>query len=189
MENIVLIGYGGHAKSVADAIERQQKFEIIGYTDLVEHTSKYRYLGTDAKLNELFKSGVKNVALGIGYMGKGDIREQIYGRVKRIGYNLPVIIDPSAIVADSAVIGEGVFIGKGAIVNAEAIVEKMAIINTNALVEHECHVGEFAHVAVGAVLCGQVDVGNAAFIGASSTIIQCRKVSSNTVVPAGATVR
>jgi len=34
MENIILAGYGGHARSVADCIERQGKFNIIGYTDL-----------------------------------------------------------------------------------------------------------------------------------------------------------
>ncbi len=63
----------------------------------------------------------------------------------------------------------------------------MAIINTISLIEHECVVGDFSHVAVAAVLCGQV--GEAAFIGANSTIIQCRKIEPGKIVPAGVTIR
>ena len=74
-------------------------------------------------------------------------------------------------------------------INAEAMVGKMAIINTMALVEHECVVEDFAHVAVAAVLCGQVHVGKAAFIGANATVIQGRKIESGQIVPAGATIR
>ena len=86
-------------------------------------------------------------------------------------------------------IGEGSFIGKGAVLNAEARIGKMAIINSKALIEHECVVGDFAHVAVAAVLCGQVEVGQAAFIGANATVIQCLKIIDNEIVPAGMTIR
>lgn len=189
MEDILLIGYGGHAKSVVDCIERQKKYKIIGYTDMEEHVSKYRYLGTDKVLKDYYDQGVKNVVVGIGYMGKGNLRTKLYENLKAIGFFFPIIVDPSAVISSTAQIGEGSFIGKGAIVNAEAKVGKMAIINTKALVEHECVVGDFVHVAVGAVLCGQVEVGKASFIGANATIIQCMQVPSNVIVPAGEILR
>ena len=189
MEDIVLVGFGGHAKSVADCLEREEKYHIVGYTDMQAATSQYAYLGTDDKLQAIFDRGVKNAVIGIGYMGRGAIRQQLYSKLKEIGFELPVIVDPSAIVSATALSGEGTFVGKGAIVNAEAKIGKMTIINTKALVEHECVVGDFAHVAVGAVLCGQVEIGEGAFIGANATVIQCRKVEPNTVIPAGATIR
>lgn len=189
MEDIILIGYGGHAKSVADAVERQGKYAIRGYTDVEEHLSKYQYLGTDAELKQFYDSGIKNVVIAIGYMGKGCLREKLYEQVKTIGFNLPVIKDPASIVSDSAVIGEGTFIGKGAVINAEASVGKMAIINTLALVEHECKVADFAHVAVAAVLCGNVTVGKAAFVGANATVIQGKIIKAGQIVPAGETIR
>lgn len=184
-----MVGFGGHAKSVADCIERQRKYKIVGYTDLEMHTSKYTYLGTDAVLRSCYDRGIGNAAVGLGYMGKGAVRTELYERLKAIGYNMPIIMDPSAIISETAQIGEGSFIGKSAVVNAEAIIGKMAIINTKALIEHECVVGDFTHVAVGAVLCGQVEVGKEVFIGANATIIQNMHVPSNTVIPAGETVR
>ena len=41
MEDIIIVGYGGHAKSVADVIERQKQYKIAGYTDVDNHYSKY----------------------------------------------------------------------------------------------------------------------------------------------------
>lgn len=189
MEDIVLIGYGGHAKSVADCIERSQEYKIIGYTDLKPSVSKYVYLGTDEELESLYKKGIHNAAIGIGYLGKGDLREKLFEKLKKIGYILPVILDTSSIVSDTASIGEGTFIGKAAIINAEAQIGKAAIINTKALIEHECVVEDFAHVAVAAILCGQVKVGRAAFVGANATIIQGGTVFPKQIVPAGVTIR
>lgn len=31
MEKIIILGMGGHAESLADVLERQQKYEIAGY--------------------------------------------------------------------------------------------------------------------------------------------------------------
>ena len=189
MKDIVIDGFGGHAKSVADCIERQGKYHIVGYTDVEDKHTRYAYLGTDEELSHLFAVGIKHAVVGTGYMGKSSIREKIYEDLKTIGFSLPVIVDPSAIISETAEVQEGTFIGKGVIINAEANVGKMVIINTKALVEHECVIGDFAHVAVGAVLCGQVDIGKAVFIGANTTIIQCKKVDSGRLIPAGMILR
>lgn len=189
MEDIVLVGFGGHAKSVADCLIRQNKYNIIGYTDTKEKHSKYKYLGNDAILSDLYSSGVKNAVICVGFLGKGDVRERLYTELKKIGFELPLIIDPSAIISTDAVIGEGTFVGKNAVINAEAQVGCCCIINTAAIIEHECKVSDFTHVAVNSVLCGQVEVGMSCLIGANSTIIQCVTIPNNTIIPAGDVVR
>lgn len=189
MENIILVGFGGHGKSVADCIQRLRRFRIIGYTDLEQHNSQYQYLGTDDVLPEYFCKGVRNAAIGIGFMGRDNTRSRLYEELKRIGYSLPAIVDPSAIISETAQIGEGAFIGKGAVLNADARVGRMAIVNTKALIEHECIVGDYSHIAVAAVLCGQAQIGNSAFVGANATVIQDMHVPSGTFIPAGDVVR
>lgn len=189
MEDIVLVGFGGHGKSVADCIERQGKFHILGYTDLQQYSDcRYAYLGTDEVLSELYRSGVYSAAVCIGFLGKGAVREIIYDKLKSIGYVLPTIIDPSAIVSETAELGEGTFVGKLAVINAEAKVGKMAIINTKALVEHDCKVGDFTHIAVGAVLCGGVCVEESCLIGAGASILQSVQIKHNTTIGVGAVV-
>ena len=189
MEDIVVVGFGGHAKSVVDCIERMGKYHIVGYTDYLKQTTEYAYLGTDEQLETIYNSGVRNAVIGVGYLGKDDLREKLYSHLKEIGFALPVIVDPSATVSNSAKIGEGSFVGKNAVINAEAQIGKMVILNTSSIVEHECIVGDFVHIAVAAVLCGQVKVGKAAFVGANATVIQCTDVREQQIVPAGVTIR
>lgn len=63
MENILLVGYGGHAKSIADCIERQGNYRIAGYTDSMQRESPYKYLGTDERLQECYDNGIKKQLL------------------------------------------------------------------------------------------------------------------------------
>lgn len=188
MEDIVLIGGGGHALSVADAIISGKNYKIVGYTDESDTHIPLRYLGTDDILESLFEKGLINAAITVGFLGKGSIRDKLCHKVEQVGFHLPKIIDPSAVVSGSADFGEGVFIGKQAVVNAGAKIGKMSIINTGAIIEHNNWVGEYCHVAVGAVLCGSVHVGAHTFIGANATIIQGVQIGMNVIIGAGSIV-
>lgn len=190
MEYIVLVGFGGHAKSVIDAIERGRQYRIAGFTEMKTCSEYHGYvcLGTDERLDEIFRGGVQNAFVCIGYMGTGHIRDSLYSRLKNIGFSVPVISDPSAVISKSAVIGEGTFVGKNAVINADACIGKMTIINTASVVEHEVSVGDFSHIAVGAVLCGRVQVGHHCLVGANATVIQGIKIGGGSVVGAGSVV-
>lgn len=189
MDDIILIGYGGNGKSVEDTIVSMNRYNIVGYVDIKENKeSRLPYLGTDEVLNDLFKNGIKNAAIGIGFMGNSRLRDNIYSQLIDIGFDVPTIIDPSAVISKNAKIGQGVFIGKKAVVNAYALVGKMSIINTGAIVEHECIIGDFSHVAVGTILCGNVCVGDHSFIGAGSTVIQGIRIGSFVTIGAGSSI-
>lgn len=187
-EQIVILGFGGHAKSVADSIIRTNSYIIAGYTDIHQCDCHYNYLGNDECLEELFHQGIHKAVLGVGYMGGSTIRDSLVQRAKKIGFEFPIIVDPSAIIASDAVIGEGSFIGKNSIVNADSKIGKYCILNTGTIIEHENEIGEYSHVAVGAILCGNVKIGHHSMIGAGATIIQGKSVGNNVVVGANSTV-
>lgn len=190
MEKIILIGFGGHAKSVIDSIEISSKYSIIGYTD-VKNKQTYRgynWLGTDDVLEQYYNKGVTKAVISIGYVGVESAQKRIYENVKKIGFQLPVIIDPSAIVSSDVVIEEGSFIGKRSVVNSESKVGKMCIINTGAILEHENMIGDFSHISVGAILCGNVHVGRRCFIGANTTVVQNISIGDKTIIGAASTV-
>lgn len=192
MEKIIVLGKGGHAGSLIDALERENKYEIAGYVvkdELETENDKYPVLGNDDCLEKIFQEGIHNAAVGIGFMGKSDLRERLWRTLKEIGFSLPIICDPSAILAQNVHIGEGSFIGKGAILNTNASIGKMCIINTGAIVEHDCRVEDFSHVSIGSVLCGDVHIGQSTFVGANATVIQEKSIGSRCIVAAGVTVR
>lgn len=189
MEDIILLGLGGHAHSVVDSIEQAGKYSIVGFLDTEEmqgkHFRDYTVLGTDDALKDYYDSGIRNAFITIGFMGHGNIRNQLYERLKYIGYTVPNIIDSVAVVSKFAELEDGIFVGKNAVINANARIRKMCIINTGAIVEHDCEIGMFSHIAVGSVLCGGVLVGEQTLIGANATVIQERKIGSRCIIGAG----
>lgn len=193
MEKIIILGKGGHAGSLVDALERENKYEIAGYVvnedDHKKANNDYPVIGSDADLKDIFQNGIRNAALGIGFLGKSSLREELWERLKQIGFNIPVICDPSAVLARNVQIGEGSFIGKGAVVNTNACIGKMCIINTGAIIEHDCKVEDFSHISVGSVLCGNVQIGKSVLVGANATVIQGVTVGNKCVIGAGTTVR
>ena len=48
----------GHAKSIADCIERQGNYRIAGYTDSMQR-NLHKYLRTDERLQEYYDNGIK----------------------------------------------------------------------------------------------------------------------------------
>lgn len=189
MESIILAGFGGHARSVADTIEREGKFSIAGYTDNEKTSnSSYRWLGTDEVFEQYYQSGILYAAISIGYMGHGSIRDELYKELKNIGFQLPVVVDPSAVIARDVQIGEGTFIGKGAVINSGAKIGKMCIINSGALIEHDNQIGDYTHIAVRAVLCGDVQIGSHSFIGANATVVQGVQIENRSFVKAGSVI-
>ncbi len=192
MSKLVLIGGGGHCKSVIDVAKRMNCFDEIVITDPnINRGAKIlgcTVVGIDDCLEELYQQGFENAFVTVGSVKINPLREKIADKVAALGYKFPVIQDPSAIVSDSAIIGEGTFIGKNAVINAETKIGKHCIINTGAIIEHECIIGDYTHISVGTTLCGEVSVGRNCMIGSRSTVIQCLNIGDNCVVGAGAVV-
>lgn len=192
-EKIIVIGSGGHARSVIDALLDNGSFDVIGVVSSdKEEWDGYRgipWLGDDSAAKRIYEQGCSLAALGIGFLGGSSrLREELVNYYETQGFVFPTIVDPSSIVSAGADIGKGVFLGKGCIINANASVGDYAIINSGALVEHDCTVGDFSHVAVRACLCGGVSVGDYSLIGANATVLQQKAVGSFAIVGAGALV-
>lgn len=190
--SLVLIGGGGHARSVLSSLLTSDRFDRIVIVDaslpkgsLVDGVE---VVGDDACLSGLFTQGFRKAFIGVGSVNNTQIRERLWHEVKQLGYEIPPVVDLSAVVATSAIMDEGVYVGKRAVINAGARIHRMAIINTGAIVEHGCRVGEFSHVSVGAVLCGDVAVGSKTLVGANATVIQSLKVGDGCTIGAGSVV-
>ena len=140
MNEIILIGAGGHACACIDVIENMQQYEIAG---LVDKSIKpnvallgYPILGRDDDLARLRKT-FSYALITIGQIKNAARRLSLYKLLVSLGYTLPNIISPFAYVSRHARVGNGTIIMPGAIVNANAHIGLNCIINSAALVEHD----------------------------------------------------
>jgi len=190
MKKVLVIGGGGHAKVVISLLKKRD-YTILGYLDPQDKGEilGVKYLGTD---KELIKLAAQNpdceAALGLGIMEPSAKRKQLIDALQDMGFQLPAIVSPHAIVNENVRLRAGVVICDGAVIGPGSEVGRGAIINTLASVDHDCLIADYAHIAPGATLCGGVTVGQNSIIGAGATVIQYKHVADNCLIGAGATV-
>lgn len=185
---IVLIGGGGHARSVFDAIESGGTYEVSGFVDADPELQGYRgatFFGPDSVLPYVRETGVSFAHVSVGYLGKGMLREKLAELSEAAGFTFPAIVDPSAVIAADAEVGSGSFVGKLAVVNSAASIGRHCIINSGSVIEHDVVVEDFSHVAPRAVICGEARIGRCAFIAAGAVVGPGVTVGAGSVVSAG----
>ena len=192
MENdkVLLIGGGGHCSSVLDCLIRCNQYKSIGIVgqNISPALFPVPIVGNDTDLPQLFHKGWTNAVIAVGSIGNPIHRRAIYSQLKKIGFVLPVVIDPSALIGYDAEIGEGTFVGKQAVINSRTRIGCCAVINTGACVEHDCVIGDFVHISPGCTLCGSVQVGENTHVGAGSVVRQQLEIGCDALIGAGSVV-
>lgn len=191
MKRLIVLGVGGHCQSVLDSLNSQTYEEIVGI-DLEENIGKsilgVKVCGGDKDILDFYKRGFTDAFITLGTIGNTIRRRALYQELKKIGFEIPNIVDPSAIVSRQASLGEGVFLGKGAIINSGAKIGNCCIINTRASVDHGTLIEDFVNISPGSCISGDVKVGCDTHIGTGSSIIQGIHIGSNTMIGAGSVV-
>ena len=179
-EKIILIGGGGHCKSVIDVIEHEGRFEIAGiiekYVGESQEVLEYPLIGTDDELEKL-RQEYDYAFVTIGHIASNSVRVKLFEKLKALDFKIPVIISPLAYVSKHAKIASGTVVMHHALLNAAVEVGENCIINSKALLEHDVVVGDNSHISTGAILNGGVSVTPNSFVGSSSVSKQGISVS------------
>ena len=188
MTDLLLIGCGGHARSLIDLVESTGRWKLIG---LIAHPEQvgslilgYRVIGSDADLAKLRES-CGHALLAVGQIGAASRRLSLAKSLEQLNFTSPTIISPHAIVSRYAKVGSGTTVGHGVIVNAAAEVGNHCIINSAALIEHDVVIGDHCHVSTGALINGGAKIGNGSFVGSGAMLREGLDMPPNTVISAG----
>jgi len=187
MNKLIVVGAGGHARTVISTINELKLWDIYGVVDVNFSGQKETILGVDVlggvTIIDLFTDSDMGivVALGDNYQ-----RQVLMENYSRRGFMLPNIIHPSAILDKTSSIADGNYVGAMAHVGPCVSVGRGNIINTQTNIEHETTIGDYNHIAPSAVLCGRVSIENQVLVGANATVLDKRYIANNTTIGAGA---
>jgi|TARA_R100001244_G_scaffold6593_16_gene8054 sugar O-acyltransferase (sialic acid O-acetyltransferase NeuD family) len=187
----LVIGAGGHASVVADAliagggeviafIDREPGAELLGRPVLSEARD---LAGFDRTLIRL--------AIGVGgTRGKvpGTLRAGLIKRLSGEGWMIADVIHPAATLSPSTRLGQGVQLMARAVMQPNAQIGDGTIVNTAAVVEHDAIVGSHCHISIGAILCGGVTVGANSHIGAGACVREGVTIGCDVTIGMGAVV-
>jgi UDP-N-acetylbacillosamine N-acetyltransferase len=177
-KEIYIYGISGHGQVVAD-IANSCGYTISGWID--------DDIKNDALNWDRFIQTHTSCPIALG-IGNNHTRAELLKKITQMGYKLPALIHPSAIVSPSATIESGTVIMPLCVINAHAVIGKGVIINSGAIIEHDCILGDYSHISPNVALAGNVTIGDYTHIGIGATIIQNITVGKNALIGAGSVV-
>jgi acetyltransferase EpsM len=186
-ERFAIVGAGGHAKVVVDAL-LASGHEVLGFYDDnaalrgAEPVPGVKMLGDMKDLLDGLEKGKVVMILAIG-------ENQVRCRLAlRISVPYGVACAPSTVIGRGVRIGKGSMILPSATVNIDTVIGEHVILNTSSSVDHDCSIGDFVHIGPGAHLGGGVIVGEGTFLGLGSSVIPGIRIGRWSVIGAGAVV-
>lgn len=189
---LIIIGAGGHARSVMDIALENDEYEIVGCLDpeyvnrkRVEHMEDIPIVGTDEDLTGWYMRGITHIFVALG---NNSLRKKLYEQSIHIGFQPVNIISRYARISPKAVLGNGICIMAGAVVNVNCNIGDGCIINTNCSIDHDCIIGEYAHIAPGVAISGTSIIGEGVHIGTNSAVIDGITIGEWSYIGAGAAV-
>ncbi len=188
---LVLVGGGGHCKVIIDALRLTGKYQIAGIVDNKIRAGELlgvKFIGGDDDLAAIYKQGCRYAFVSVGSVGACGPRQRLARQLDRIGFELPVIVHPSAVVSAGAELGAGTFVGPGAVIAPGCRIGRNVIVNTRASADHDCRLGDFVHLAPGATLSGGVEIGAKTHIGTGSAVIEYLTIGGDAIIGAGSVV-
>lgn len=185
-KELVLIGCGGHASVVLDALLCRDPEGNVSILDANPELDGETLLGRKVRA-PFTPSALGGVSFHVS-IGDNNVRQKLFKPIMG-GGGLPVsILHPGASLSQYCNVQMGCFVAAGAIIAARAVVGQGVIINHAAVIDHDCTIMDFCHLAPGAILGGNVTVGECTLIGANATVLPGVRIGNNVVVGAGSTV-
>jgi sugar O-acyltransferase (sialic acid O-acetyltransferase NeuD family) len=185
---LLVVGAGGHGRSVVEAAELSGLFEVVGFLDdslpAGEAVWGAPVLGTVASIAH-HRTAAHQAIVAIG---NNAVREKLMQQLAAVGFGWATVVHPRAIVAPSAVLGAGSSVMAGAIVGTEARLGMGSIVNCGAVVDHHATVEDFGHLGVNASMAGGTVLGRGAWMQAGAALGYGVKVPSGVTLAPGEAV-
>lgn len=190
MKPLILIGGGGHCKSVIEVAESIGR-TIQGILDVPSEVGKqvlgYPIIDTDASIPDFVNTC--EFVVTVGFIKNPALRTGLFNKVIEAGGTLATLVASTAYVSRHAKIGKGTVVMHHAFVNAGAEVGDNVILNTFCNIEHNAYVGHQCHVSTGVMVNGDCKIGNNCFIGSQSVLANGISICDDVLVGAGSLVR
>lgn len=186
-KEIIILGTGGHATSVAN-VALSAGFNIKAFATPKITNSRYLdYPVIDE--NDIFK--MKNsTALALG-IGDNHLRVQIFNKFqdKLTSFSLdniyfPTLIHASASIGFQTTINAGTVVMPNATIGPCSRIGNACIINTNASIDHDSVMEDFSSLAPGVNAGGGVSIGHSSALGIGVAIKHNIKIGKHVVVGA-----
>lgn len=192
MHNVMIFGASGHGSVVLDCIEREGRFNVVGFVDSFKEKgakiSGHVVLGSEYDLPFLIEK--HQIFGGIVAIGDNWTRSLVVKRIQEVSpnFNYITVVHPSAELGKDVQIGSGSVVMPGVTVNANANIGNHCILNTNSSLDHDSFMNSFSSLAPNVCAGGNLILGSGSAIGLGANVIENITIGEYSVVGAGSLV-
>ena len=178
---LIVIGAGGHALSVADAA-LSSGWAVAGF---YSPDGQGAAASVAPILTDLQKENLIDCAIALG-IGTNYLRESAFHEIKSEFPRAEIvsIIHATAWVSPLATVKPGAEILAHVAVGPGSTIRSGALLNTGASLDHDSSLGDFASLGPGTRTGGDVSIGSRTMVGMQSTVLHGITIGSDTVVGA-----
>lgn len=190
---IAIIGAGGFAREVLDIFEAchdaGRDDEVLGYVVEAAYGTPGELVNGRPILGDFgwFEPHRAEVA-AVCAVGDPALRYRLVRCAQELGVRFCNAIHPTAVVTPRVTLGAGVVIAAGAIFTNQILVGDHVQVNLACTVGHDAVLNDFATLAPGVRVSGNVTLAQGCYVGTGANIIDGIRVGEWSVVGAGSTV-
>lgn len=193
MQNVVILGAGGHAREVLDVFTACNsvclEYEVLGFVDdspamRGKKLNGYPVLGGF----DWFDSVDKGSVWVISGIGNPATRRKVVQKALSRGLSFCSITHPAAVVTAFVSVGAGTVITAGCVLTNQIRVGEHVYLNLHCTVTHDCVIEDYCNVNPGVHVSGNVHIREGCEIGTGAAIVQGVVIGEWSVVGAGAVV-
>lgn len=190
MDNLILVGAGGLAREVVEAVDAGNRYRILGIVDddVTLHGTSIAGLPVLGGIDQLYWDHSSYIVICVG---RGQTRRQIVEQLTAHDVGIcryGTVVHPSVHIPPSCFVGVGsVFLAQVA-VTADAHIGRHVVAMPNVTVTHDNVVGDFATLCAGVSLAGGVTVGSGAYLGTNASVRQNLRVGDDSTLGMGASL-
>tara|TARA_B100000963_G_C22624157_1_gene671461 strand:+ start:472 stop:1071 length:600 start_codon:yes stop_codon:yes gene_type:complete len=186
IKKIAIIGAGGHGKVVGE-IATLNKYEVVHFFDDRAKMIK-EFIFTPIKTIDYLSSHFKDYEAFFVAIGDNKKRSDKIKWLKKNKVNIVNLIHPNSTISKFSSLGIGTCVMANAVINAGTLINEGVIINTSASIDHDCKIGDFAHVSPNCSLSGDVKIGKFTHLGSGTSVHPGIKVGDNVKTGVGSKV-
>jgi sugar O-acyltransferase (sialic acid O-acetyltransferase NeuD family) len=190
---VVIIGAGGFGREVLDIFEACNEgvvqYDVLGF--LVERD----YYTPDCLVNDKpvlgdldwLRANRDEVSV-VCAIATPQHRQRIVDQVVEMGCRFCSIIHPTAVLTHRVKMGEGVIITAGCILTNQIQIGSHVQINLASTIGHDVVLEDFATLAPGVHVSGNVRAGTGCYVGTGANIIEKKQLGAWSIVGAGSMI-
>ncbi len=189
MENILIVGAGGHGQVVADILLQSYRSgtsgKPTGYLDDDPELQGKTFLGLPVLGPFSSISEIQHYAVIVA-IGNNQLRKKLFLQYQEKQVRFVNAIHPKSVLANDVKLGVGNMICAGVVLNPGSDIGDNVIINTGATIDHHNQIESHVHIAPGVTIGGEVTVGEGTLVGIGATLLPRVKIGRWSTVGAGA---